>query len=174
MPLFHGKSKKDFSKNVATEMDEGRPEKQSLAIAYAMKRRGEKMAHGGMAGQQSGCSSDCVQPCAIHQMASGYDHPQEQHYADGGMVDRIMKKREGMYSQGGMVANGGMDELDDLADGRANEFDDLSLRDDLESGYDGANSGDELGDAQEDHDREDIVSRIMRSRAKKDRMPRPA
>lgn len=156
MPLFHGKSRKAFSKNIETEMDEGKPQKQALAIAYAMKKRGEKMAEGGMI--------EC------DEKASGYDHPE----AEGDMVARIMKKREGMYSEGGMIANGGQDDLDNMADGRANEFDDLALRDDLEFGYNGKNSGDERGDEQEDHDREDIVARIMRSRAKGDRMPRPA
>jgi hypothetical protein len=45
--------------------------------------------------------------------------------------------------------------------------------DDLEQHYTGENSGDELGNAQEDEDRRDIVSRIMKSRRLKDRLPRP-
>lgn len=90
----------------------------------------------------------------------------------GDMVDRIMQRR--CYSKGGMVANGGDADLDEMADGRDNNFDDLALRDDLEFAYTGANSGDELGNEQEDQDRHDIVARIMRSRAKKDRNPRPA
>lgn len=173
MPLFKGKSKQAFSKNVATEMDAGKPQKQSLAIAYAMKRRGNKMAHGGVVdGYESSCTEHCEQPCAIHEQASGYENdPPEQHYAEGGIVDRVMKK---YLSEGGMVANGGEDDLDAMPDGRPNEFDDLALRDDLEFNYTGANSGDELGDEQEDKDRSDIVSRVMRSRAKRDRMPRPA
>lgn len=48
MPLIKGKSKKDFSKNVATEMDAGKPQKQSLAIAYSIKRKNaKKMYEGG-------------------------------------------------------------------------------------------------------------------------------
>lgn len=49
MPLMQGKSKKSFSKNVETEMDEGKPQKQSLAIAYAVmkKNKRKKMAEGG-------------------------------------------------------------------------------------------------------------------------------
>jgi hypothetical protein len=48
-PLFKGKSKKAFSKNVETEMDEGKPQKQSLAIAFSMQKRKpkKKMAKGG-------------------------------------------------------------------------------------------------------------------------------
>lgn len=86
------------------------------------------------------------------------------------MVGRIMKHREHMYSKGGEVAN------DDqpMADAMPNDFDDLALHDGLEFHDTGANSGDELGDEAEDHDRKDIVSKIMKSRAKKDRNPRPA
>jgi len=49
MPLLKGRSKKDFSKNVATEMDAGKPQKQALAIAYSVKRRSpkKKMYKGG-------------------------------------------------------------------------------------------------------------------------------
>jgi len=45
MPLVKGKaasSKKGFSKNVETEMKHGRPQKQSLAIAYQVARSGKK------------------------------------------------------------------------------------------------------------------------------------
>lgn len=79
------------------------------------------------------------------------------------MVGRVMAQREQSYSEGGKVANS--DEIE--AGFSPNEFDDLHLRDDLESSYTGANSGDELGNAREDKDREDIISRIMRSRALK-------
>lgn len=47
MPLMKSKSKSAFSHNVKAEMDAGKPMKQSLAIAYATKRRA-KMAKGGM------------------------------------------------------------------------------------------------------------------------------
>jgi hypothetical protein len=49
MPLAMGKSPKAFSKNVSTEMHSGKPQKQALAIAYAVRKRaGKKMAKGGM------------------------------------------------------------------------------------------------------------------------------
>lgn len=50
MPLLKGKSQKAFSKNVATEIDAGKPQKQALAIAYDVKKRSNKhkMAKGGM------------------------------------------------------------------------------------------------------------------------------
>jgi hypothetical protein len=79
------------------------------------------------------------------------------------------------YSKGGMVANGGDADMDQMSDGKPNNFDDLALDDHLESDYgDGNNSGDETGNAAEEHDRHDIVARVLKSRAKKDRMPRPA
>jgi hypothetical protein len=99
------------------------------------------------------------------EMASGYESmPAED--SDDDLVMRIMKKR---YSEGGKVAN----QDEEITGDMPNEFDVLHLDDDLESSYDGANSGDELGNDQEDEDRKDIVSRIMKSRAKKDRLPNP-
>jgi len=50
MPLMPGRSKKAFSKNVATEMEHGKPQPQALAIAYSVKRKAgkrHKMAEGG-------------------------------------------------------------------------------------------------------------------------------
>lgn len=232
MPLFKGKSKKAFSKNVEAEMDEGKPQKQSLAIAYSMAKRSgkKKMAEGGLMdalvkGLTPGDSFSKVKKAEggmIHAKDSGFvDHegneikhngpsiseddrslnqhgeleegPQgggegfhdesymghkndphdnyqsEDHELD--MLTRIMNK-EKMYSQGGKVANGGDDDLDMMADGKPNNFDDLALRDDLESSYDGSNAGDHLGNDQEDSDRKDMVSRIMASERKKDKLPK--
>lgn len=123
--------------------------KDSLAIAYNMKRKGQKMAQGGMPCED--CSSGQCMQHGDKGMDSGAD-----------LVDKIMAKR---MSKGGVVANedhGHEDE--DLADFSPNEFDDLVLRDDIEFSYTGANSGDEIGNAQEDEDRDDIVSKIMKSR----------
>lgn len=47
MPLIKGKSDRAFSQNVRTEMHHGKPQDQSLAIAYNMKRKAQKMASGG-------------------------------------------------------------------------------------------------------------------------------
>lgn len=94
------------------------------------------------------------------------------------MVRKIIMGRAMGYSEGGRVSNDdsgeSSDDPDHMAKWEDNEFDDLAKRDDLEYEYTGANSGDEVGNAQEDHDRHDIVMRIMKSRSKKDRMPRPA
>jgi len=51
MPLIKGKSKHAFEHNIKAEMEAGKPQKQSLAIAYSMKRKAakKKMAMGGSA-----------------------------------------------------------------------------------------------------------------------------
>ena len=218
MPLIKGKSKQAFSKNVETEMNAGKPQKQALAISYSMKKKAKKMAMGGMAdsrlqsdehedemvGSAGGPEMDHANLDLAHQSAAekrnaaamsederalnqhGADEqgPDSTLMAEGGqitdneqdeahmedMVGRIMKKRQQHFSEGGRVANR---TNIDTADHDPAQFDDLVLRDDLESSYTGANSGDELGNEQEDHDREDIVARIMRSRAKKNKLPNP-
>lgn len=109
-----------------------------------------------------------------HEMKLDQNDESQDARLGGDLVDRIMKKRQ-MYSEGGKIANGGDDDLDKMADGRPNNFDDLALRDDLESSYgEDNNAGDANGDAQEDEDRADIVARIMRQRSMKQRNPVPA
>ena|ERR1700677_4155524 len=163
--------------------------KNSLALAYNMKRKRKKMAEGGAADSTVNSDPNKLQSVsdsfkgAVHSYAEGgeasameeddkdlnqlpVDMKKETEDSDDDLVMRIMKKR---YSEGGKVAN--QDEK--ITGDMPNEFDVLHLDDDLESSYDGANSGDELGNDQEDEDRKDIVSRIMKSRAKKDRLPNP-
>lgn len=95
MPLMHGRSKKAFSQNVETEMSEGKPKNQSLAIAYNLKRKAKKMAHGGMMtedGYQSPHKGHTIHINVNPQ--SNVDEPGE--YAEGGSV-----KRERPYSSEG-------------------------------------------------------------------------
>ncbi len=199
MPLYHGKSSSDFKHNVKQEYEEGKPLKQSLAIAYAMKRKGKKMAAGGFVDREesSGYESMPMERPKMDKMAAKEDDRDlNQHgmyevgaggMADGGfigsyqddeddmdMIDHIMKQRSHEYSEGGKVANQEHGPEDnDMADFSRNEFDDLVLDDDLDSSYSGANSGDEIGDRQEDEDRDDMVGMIMKNRRMKDRMPIP-
>jgi hypothetical protein len=255
MPLIKGKSEKAFKKNLETEMHAGKPQDQSLAIAYALRKKAKKMAQGGD-------SSDDQETLGtkIGYPGSPKPKPSPQGYAEGGhvkskreramdafrmamggmpelthsgeqssgkpeidgdlepeahlelekrnefashpdshgshvdhaefnqmgdedegagdmdsihpMVMRIMMGRAKGYSEGGKVANEESGESTDeptFAKASGNEMDDLALRDDLEFKDTGANSGDEDDDAEQNHEREDIVSRIMKSRAKKDR-----
>lgn len=75
MPLMKGKSKDAFSKNVGTEMDSGKPQKQALAIAYSMaKKAGAKKSEGGEMEKCYACGAQ-VNPKL-----------QESHMAKGGMV----------------------------------------------------------------------------------------
>ena len=76
MPLMRGKSKEAFEKNVKTEIDAGKPQDQSLAIAYSLKRRSKKAEGGQM--HQEGCTCS---KCSGGMMAkggtaakTGYDH----------------------------------------------------------------------------------------------------
>lgn len=99
-----------------------------------------------------------------------YSHPLENQDDHEDMVGHIMKQRAKHFSKGGKVAN----DTPIKADFEENDFDVLPKEDDLEEHYTGKNSGDEIGDEAEDEDRRDMVSQIMKSRAKKGRMPRPA
>lgn len=170
-----------------------------LAIAYAIKRK-KKMAEGGFVDKEKASGyrpmpEDHEKP--NHMAMEEDDRILNQHgedeigpygaYAKGGfigshqgpeheldMIERIlMRRHKGKeYSEGGKVAND--DHPFEFDFDTPNEFDDLVLRDNLESSYTGKNSGDELGNEQEDEDRSDTVSKIMASRRKKDRNPRPA
>lgn len=73
MPLEHGKSKEAFVHNLKAELKAGKPMKQGLAIAYSVKRRGKKMADGGMAHCAHGGPAYCNVGC----------------YADGGLVEEM-------------------------------------------------------------------------------------
>jgi len=217
MPLEKGKSKAAFEHNVKAEMHSGKPMKQSLAIAYAMKR---KKAKGGMIEHEEKASGYEKMPMAqkyakggmIHddELSSGYlampkehekhnapaEHEDEKdinehlghskddpesspHMAHGGdIVSRIMEARHPKpkkMAEGGLAADEGEADYHELADHDPNDFDYLSVSDrDDHTENSGASDGDELGDAQEDHDREDIIKRIMKQRSMKQHNPKPA
>lgn len=45
MPLDYSKSKKSFGNNVKAEMAAGKPQAQSVAIAYSVQRKGKPGHH---------------------------------------------------------------------------------------------------------------------------------
>ena len=192
MPLSHGKSKKAFEHNIKTEMEHGKPMKQSLAIAYSMKRKAaHKKAHGGEIHHEELESGYLPEPKEheIHNAAALHEdekdinehlgpdsHDLESHplMAHGGdIVAKIMHKRK-MMAHGGVVADEGEGDLEEMVDHDKNDFDYLSMGDlDDSTSNSGEADGDYDGDAREDHDRHDIVAKIMKARAKQHN-PRPA
>jgi Domain of unknown function (DUF6321) len=48
MPLTKSKSEKAFKKNISTEIHEGKPPKQAVAIAYSIQRSAKKADGGGL------------------------------------------------------------------------------------------------------------------------------
>lgn len=96
MPLIQGKSEKSFSKNVSTEMESGKPQKQALAIAYSVKRKAQKKAKGGMI-------KDAVEPAGIeHHGAPTY----VQEMAEGGQYNpKLMASHMGVPSSVRSIAD---------------------------------------------------------------------
>ena len=136
------------------EEEEGESPLHELMESHEEEHAEHGMVHGGKVHHSS------------HMAKGGHSHA---HLAHGGdIVGRIMKKHH--YSKGGVVANEGMGLKSHMAGGKPNNFDDLVLDDHLESTQ--KDYGDELGDEREDHDRQDIVAKIMHSLKKKDRLPR--
>lgn len=150
----------------------------SMAMQHAMRKR---MAKGGMAkcahGMESGCEmchggamadgGPVLDPAGIKSIKDAF---RNKSMADGGemmgdddLVMRIMKKR---YAHGG--------EVEPVADFESNDFDEMDKEPAEEFSYNDENSGDEDGDKALDDEDKDVVGRIMKSRSKKDRMPRPA
>lgn len=171
MPLMSGKSNKAFEHNIKVEREAGKPMNQSLAIAYAQKRK--RMSKGGAVREDDKMMADGGE--VLH-------NDDEMLPGDHDPVARIMAKRakeeasqadipanvSGSYSEGGEVAN----EDDRVVDEESAEYDDLPLDDDLSFSYTGDNSGDMDGDTKELDMDDDIISRIMRMR--KQHNPRPA
>lgn len=131
-------------------------QKKSMALAYNLSKRNKRMcAHGGPA--------ECAEGCyAKGGEVDAYSTDMEPEGEDD-LVGRIIKR----MSKGGMVAN----DDEPIADSMPADYDDLAMDDHLEQH---THSSNEHGDEQESDDRKDIVSRVMASRRKKDRNPRPA
>jgi hypothetical protein len=117
MPLSSGKSDKAFSKNVETEMNAGKPQKQALAIAYSMRRR-QKMAQGGIAAR---CPACLTGKCLEHKGMSPDIYPSKTdagsaRYALGGQIEEGPPK-DAMEKESDVAQydNAGSDRLDNEA-----------------------------------------------------------
>lgn len=86
MPLMKSASKKAFGKNVETEMEAGKPQKQSLAIAFSTQRHNKKkkMAYGGKA-EADGAVDPAPRKPDDKRLPE--DEYMAGHFADGGEVD---------------------------------------------------------------------------------------
>lgn len=165
-----------------------------IAGIMGIKPKLKGLAHGGLTGE-----GDEGDPQGFHdeEDASGYHMEPENHVEhnemamheddkdlnqhmphdeedpEDDMVGRIMHKRSKSFEGEARLAHGGeAEEPFEYEFEQPNDFEVEPEGDEYH--YSGANSGDEIGDEREDDDREDIVSRIMRSRKKRDRMPSPA
>ena len=84
MPLIHSKKPAAFSKNVSTEMHARKPQAQSLAIAYDIKRKAEHKAHGG-----------AIEDCPMcNGGKADLDEQSRLNMADGGEVGEVQSSRE--------------------------------------------------------------------------------
>lgn len=113
MPLIHSKSKKAIGENIEKEMDEGKPKKQSIAIALSVQRnaKAKKMAQGGMIPSGSQDTKEPPMPSPKpddrrlppkEYMSGKMDSPEDQQIMS--MVESILMKRRGrMMAEGGMV-----------------------------------------------------------------------
>lgn len=166
MPLIKGKSEKSFEHNLKTEMKHGKPQDQALAIAYAMKRKAmQKKAEGGEI--HIDIDSHNIEPEELEMEAPEAEDEMEAKAHGGDIVSRVMAKK---YSHGGVVSNEGQAMPSKQAGSKPREFDYLVLEGGPESTQ--KDYGDHLGNAREEHDRHDIVSRVMHSLAKKGKMPK--
>lgn len=142
MPLSKGPGPKSFSKNVKTEMEHGKPQKQAVAIAYAVKRRGQHKAHGGEINDDDTCQycdpivdpldSEVSNSEALSKSKNGkehYDHVdqiQPEYYSKGGSVNEKLHP----YNEGGLV---NQDELDKPDYSDSDEFADDFLSHDSQN-----------------------------------------
>lgn len=111
MPLIKSKSKQAFKKNVATEINTGKPQDQALAIAYETQRRtGKKMADGG---EVADSEYDPYKKDFTPEGKVKKEEPQpEPSPAPSTIVEAIMQRRK--MAQGGMVTpDDPMDQLHD-------------------------------------------------------------
>jgi hypothetical protein len=169
MPLIKGKSPKAFSKNVETEMNAGKPQKQALAIAYALKRKAKKMAMGG-------APKDPIEDDRLQDQ-----DPEHNMLAEGGQItDNYESSSTAMHqTQDGSVNDKAEYDAEDYNKKHPMKSNDSAMKEDErdlnqhgedEQGPDGTMmaEGGQITDNYQDArpDMEDIVAQIMAHRQK--------
>lgn len=96
MPLIQGKSKSAFSHNVSAEMHAGKPQSQSVAIAYSEKAKAEHKKHLAMGGKVEGCEYCMGGYAAGGSIKNPINYPQGPSWAEGGKISDGMKDETGM------------------------------------------------------------------------------
>lgn len=160
MPLIHGKSKKSFDKNVATEMHEGKHQKQALAIAYSMKRKAKKMAEGGMLTEDGYQPESKGHTIHIHvNPKAGYEPTENPHVKSNEMAeheDARMLNQHGKDEVGpGGYADGGL--IKDLPPKKQEKLPPIEK---MEPEYHA--DGGFIGSHQTEDHEEDMVGRILK------------
>jgi hypothetical protein len=140
MPLMKSGSRKAMSSNIRTEMNVGKPQKQAVAIAYAVKRRMNKKAMGGC------IETEPQEGHSEYNEPMSRDYHANKKYADGGMVpeqggnqkssDNYREEVPRLHNESsrGKRSEPGMDELDpetmnsneDLEGGQDRQYNDVS------------------------------------------------
>ena len=176
MPLLKSKSKKAMSENIKTEMDAGKPQKQSVAIAYDIMRRAKKkkMAQGGLTdpGTKKDNMEASIDTYSPYRDKRNGPNPEgfSSSQPDGNYEDRIRNgsntEEDDKSLQERMVSRPSDKEnrSNVLFDGKAERRDPLQdvYREDQTSIHMGRQ---DYGEA--DADADDIVSRIMRRMRRK-------
>ena len=108
MPLKHGKSDKDVSSNIKTEMAAGKPQKQAIAIAMSEAGRSKKMANGGLPEPQEIDQEGLKTPPEVFAALAGML---------GGGAEALKDAPEALSSEAGEVSLGGnAPEMEPLSD----------------------------------------------------------
>lgn len=122
MPLIKSKSKKAMGKNIATEMHHGKPQKQAIAIAYAVRRKAMHKAHGGL---MESPKEEMLESARHEAMESPEMERREHRMMDESLSDKIRRRRR-MMAEGGMVHDSEAD-LQRNANEELNNEDQLSF-----------------------------------------------
>lgn len=175
MPLIKSRSKKAQSENIRREMEAGKPQKQAVAISYAIMRRAKKnkMAQGGLSEpekEKSLMESKLSEHFPTYDSRRGPDPEgleESQRKLDSqrkSAPDNTDLEDESLQQHMESRPNDKEDRGHVLFDGDAERKDPLQLeyREDEQSEHLGRRDLDE-----EDRDADDIVSRIMRKMRRK-------